>query len=277
MKNLRSFTNLLVRHVIYALTFATLTAGVRAQDTTSTTVRHHYPSYKTEVRNAKIVYVEGNNLVLRLENGKVEHLIVPDSDRFLVDGKNITAAELTPGTSLTQTITTTTTPRYVKTVRILKGKVWHVSPPNNVILTLPNNTNQTYTIPDHAKIKLNGRDATAFDLKKGMMLEATIVTDEPQTVTAHNRTFVGHAPPPATPPVVGVLLIQPLRLESVPTSASETASTSAVAPAPAIVASEEPLASLPKTGSPLPLVGLLGALAIAISLCLGVVRRSLNV
>jgi LPXTG-motif cell wall-anchored protein len=259
------------RHVLYAVAFATLTAGVWAQDTTATSVHHHYPSYNTEVRNAKVVYVEGNDLVLKLENGKVEHLIVPDSDRFLVDGKNISIADLTPGTSLTQTITTTRTPRYVKTVRILKGKVWHVSAPNNVILTLPDNTNQAYTIPSHAKITLNGKKATAFDLRKGMMLEARIVTDEPQTVVTQSKSVIGQAPAPATPPMVGVLLIQPLRLSAVP------ASTSAETQAPVTVASEESPAALPKTGSSVPLVGLLGLVAVAMSLGLGAVRKTFNV
>lgn len=270
MKNLRNLANLMFRHVIFAVTFATLTAGVWAQDTTTTSVRHHYPSYQTEVRNAKVVYVEGNDLVLKLENGKVEHLIVPDSDRFLIDGKSVTVADLKPGTSLTQSITTTTTPRYVKTVRILKGKVWYVNPPNRVILTLPDNTNQSYMIPSHAKITVAGKKATAFDLRKGMMLEATIVTDEPQTVVTQSKTVVGQAPPPATPPLVGVLLIQPLRLTAVPVSAPEAA------PTPVTVASEEPPATLPKTGSPLPLVGLLGLLAIATSLGLGAARKSFN-
>jgi hypothetical protein len=270
MKNLRTIANIAFRYALYAITFATLTAGVWAQDSTTTSVHHHYPSYKTDVRNAKVVYVEGNNLVLKLENGKVEHLIVPDSDRFLVDGKSITVADLTPGTSLTQTITTTTTPRYVKTVRVLKGKVWHVNPPNNVILTLPDNTNQAYTIPSHAKISLNGKKATAFDLRRGMMLEATIVTDEPQTVVTQSKTVVGQAPPPATPPMVGVLLIQPLRVTAVPAAASVEPT------APATVATEEAPAVLPKTGSPLPLVGLLGALAIGMSFGLGAVRKAFN-
>src|ERR1700734_3183902 len=101
MKNLRTIANIVFRHVLYAVTFATLTAGVWAQDTTATSVHHHYPSYNTEVRNAKVVYVEGNDLVLKLENGKVEHLIVPDSDVFTIDGNNVSVSELRPATLLT--------------------------------------------------------------------------------------------------------------------------------------------------------------------------------
>ena len=36
-------------------------------------------SYETQVRNAEVVYVEGNDLVLKLDTGKIEHLVVPDS------------------------------------------------------------------------------------------------------------------------------------------------------------------------------------------------------
>jgi hypothetical protein len=214
------------------------------------------------------VYVEGNDLVLKLENGKVEHLIVPDSDRFTIDGRSVRVSELKPGTTLTQTITTVTTPRYVNTVRVLKGKVWHVSKPYGVILTLPDGTNQAYTIPKHAKITVNGRPGTSFDLRKGMMLEATVITDEMQTVVSQNKATVGQAPPPATPPMVGILLIQPQRVTSVPAQASGSTA------APTLVASAESVpAVLPRTGSPLPLIGLLGALAAGFSLVLGTLRR----
>jgi hypothetical protein len=274
MKNLKNISRSLARKATYVLTFAMLAAGVWAQDTSTTTVRHHAASYNTEVRNARVVYVEGNDLVLRLEDGKVEHLVVPDSDKFTIDGKTVSVRELTPGTKLTQTITTTTTPRFVNTVRILKGKVWHVSAPHSVIVSLPDGTNHRYQVPSHAKFTVNGEKKTVFDLKKGMDFEATIITDEPQTIVAKNKTVVGQAPAPATPPVVGVLLIQPLRPAFVPAPAPAPVAASV----PVTVASvEEPAETLPKTGSPLPLIGLLGALAVAMSLGMRTVRRIFTV
>ena len=277
MNTLGNITNRFVRLAIHAATFAMLAAGMRAQDTTTTNVRHLSPSYQTEVRNAKVVYVSGNDMVLKLEDGKVEHITVPDSDRFLIDGKNLSVYELKPGTSLTQTITTTTTPHYVKTVRIIKGKIWQVlgpkqvAGPNNIIVTLPGNINQPYLVPRHATVLLDGKKAAPRDLRRGMEIEATTITDEPGTVVSQSKTMVGQAPPPATPPMVGVLLIQPARVTSVPAPTAE------VAPAPVTVASEQLPADLPKTGSPLPLIGLLGGLAIAASLGLSVVRRRFNV
>jgi|SRR5579872_6470685 len=237
---------------------AMVAAGAWAQDATTTTVKHGESSYDTQVKNAEVVYVEGNDLVLRLENGKIEHLVIPDSDKFTINGNEVTVHELQPGTRLTQTITTTTVPRYVTTIRTLKGKIWHVSKPNSVILTLPDGTNQRYTVPNHAKF--NGKAKSVFDLKKGMTLEATIITDDEHTVMEQTKSTAGVMPPPATPQEVGTLLIyRPYERLQVPvlSASAETAE-----------------ATLPETGSSLPLMGLAGAFAVAASLGVGAARRT---
>jgi len=247
-------------HTLGAVALTLVAAGAWAQDTTSTDVRHGAPTFETEVKNAQIVYVEGNDLVLKLENGKVEHLQVPSSEKFTIDGKDVTVSDLKPGTKLTQTITTTITPRYVQTVRTIKGKIWHVNAPKSVIISLPDGTNQNYNIPSHAEFTINGKSKTAFELKKGMKLEATIVTEEPGTVVERTKVAVGQAPV-ATPQLVGVLLIQQPRVpvESTTNIAAEHV--------------DLPAAMLPNTGSMVPLAGLLGALSLATSLGLGAARK----
>src|SRR5580658_8384268 len=142
MITLNKATRWLVRGVTGAFVFALVAVGTRGQDTSVTTVQHGAASFDTQVRNAEVVYVEGNDLVLKLEDGKIEHLVVPDSDKFTIDGDDVTVRELKPGTKLTQTITTATAPRFVTTVRTLKGKVWHVTAPKSVIVTLPDHSNQ---------------------------------------------------------------------------------------------------------------------------------------
>jgi LPXTG-motif cell wall-anchored protein len=240
-----------------AIVFALVAFGTAgAQDSTVTTIDHGQPSFDTQVKNAEVVYVEGNDLVLKLENGRVEHLVVPDSDKFVIDGKEISVHELVPGTKLTQTITTTTTPRYVNSVRTIEGKVWHVNAPKSVILTLPDNTNQVYNVPNHAKFVIEGRQKTVFDLRKGMKIKATIVTDDEHTVVEQSKFAFGQAPS-RTPREVGVLLFL------APTQSQVT-----------LASAEQPAEMLPETGSPLPLVGLMGALAIAMSLGLWAVRRT---
>jgi sortase A len=260
MINLKTFQPLLARNSALTAVLLVASLGAWAQDSSTTSVRHGAQSFDTNVRNAEIVYVEGNDLVLKLENGRVEHIVVPWSEKFAIDGQEITVSDLKAGTKLTQTITTTTTPRYVNTVRVLKGKVWHVNAPSSVILSLPDGTNQVYKVPSHATFTINGQKKTVFDLRKGMKLEATIITDEPQSVVELTKSNVGQAPvpTPVTPPLLGVLLIQ--RSE----------------PAPEEVASSvtaEHVDTLPTTASNVPLAGLLGLLGIGSAMGLGIMRR----
>lgn len=252
------------RSTATAVAFAMVAIGVGAQDTTSTTVRHGPARYDTTVKNAEVLYVEGNDLVLRVDNGRIEHLVVPDTDRFTIGGKELTVHELTVGTKLTQTITTTTAPRYVTTVRTLKGKVWHVNTPDSVILTLPEGTNHLYRIPDHAEFTINGEKKSAFDLRKGMIFEATIITDDTETVIERTKSVVGQAPPPASPVEVGVLLVE---------QPSPAPGLLAVADQPAPHREQQIASTLPKTGTYLPLVGLLGGVTVAMSLGLSAVRK----
>lgn len=232
---------------------------VAAQDSTVTTVQHGEPSFETQVKNAEVVYAEGNDLVLKLENGGVEHLVVPDSDKFTIDGKDVSVHELVPGTKLTQTIITSSTPRYVNSVRTIEGKVWHVNAPRSVILNLPDNSNQVFRVPSHATFTVNGEKKTVFDLRKGMKLKATIVTDEEHTIVESNKLAFGNAPKPSTPREVGVLLfLAPPQ------------------PQVALASAEQPV-ELPATGSSLPLVGLAGGLAIAMALAVRAVRQTRGV
>jgi hypothetical protein len=264
-----NFGRLIAKAFLYGAGFAAFFVGAIAQDTTKTTVTHHGSQYQTKVRNATVVYVEGNDLVLKLEDGKIEHIVVPDSEEFVINGRNVSVRALVPGTRLTQTITTTTTPRYVNTVRVLEGKVWHVNAPSSVIVSLPDGTNHRYSVPKHAKFTVNGQPKTVFDLRKGMSFKATIITDEPQTVVAENRTIVGQTPIPAAPPMGGVLLVRPVGGLVIAPKAQNTP-----APEPLTIAkSEQPATVLPKTGSMLPLAGLLGVLSIATSLALVTIRK----
>ena len=267
MKNTNRIFHLIGRATGIALVIAMATIVVSAQDETAKTVSHGPKQFDTEVKNAEVVYVEGNDLVLRVDNGKIEHLVVPDSDKFTIDGKEVTVHELVPGTKLTQTITTTTVPRYVTTVRTLKGKVWHVNAPSSVILTLPEGGNQIYRIPNHANVTINGEKKTVFDLRKGMTLEATVITDDTETLIERSKAVVGQAPPPpATPREVGLLLFAP------PSPPAAPAGTEQGDPA----LGEQLAETLPRTGSFMPLTGLCGALAVAASLGLGAVRKAVS-
>ena len=239
-----------------------------AQDTSKTQTKQGAASHKVQVERGEVVYVQGNELVVKMENGEIRHFNnVPESARATVDGKELSIHELKPGMKLQRTIVTSTTPRTVTTVRTIQGKVWQVNAPNTVILTLPEGGNKQYRIPKGQKFTIDGQEKTAFELKKGMNVSATVLTEVPETVVAEQRKVTGSAPPPpATPALQGALLIEAPTPAPVPTSA-------AAAPAPTAAAPEPPPARLPKTGSALPLVGLLGLLCSGISVGMRMLRR----
>jgi hypothetical protein len=260
MNILKLITQASLVGAVAALIFTMAPTAASAQDTSSSTFRHGTPTIETAVRNAQVVYVEGNDLVLKLESGKLEHLNVPDSDRFTIDGKDVSVKDLKPGTRLTQTITTTTTPRYVNTVRTIEGKVWHVNAPNTIIVSLPDGTNHYFNVPRDAKFVVDGRAKSVFELRKGMKFNATIVTDETHSIVAQSKAVVGEAPTPPAPQLLGVLLFQRPNPALTPTP---TAS----------VTAEHAWFRLPQTASPLPLIGLIGLLALAASMGLKLTRR----
>ena len=120
-------------------------------------------------------------------------------------------------------------------------------------------SNQKFTIPKGQKFNIDGQMVDAWGLKKGMKVSATKVVEEPIVDVSQSRTVTGQMPPPPPPPPdVPILVVY------VP----------APAPAPAAVADAAPAPELPKTGSELPLIGLLGFLALASSAGLRMARKS---
>jgi hypothetical protein len=210
------------------------------------------------VERGEVVLVDGNDLVVKMEDGSLRHIPnVPESARATVDGKEMGIHDLKPGMKLEHTVTTTTTPRTITTVQSVTGKVWHVSPPNSVILTLDDGTNQSFTIPNGQKFNIDGKTVDAFGLKKGMKISATKVVEVPETVISHEKKLTGTMPPPPPPPDLPILVV--FVPHAVPTAA----------PAQAELAA----AQLPKTGTTLPLIGLLGLAFTGVSLGMRSLRK----
>jgi LPXTG-motif cell wall-anchored protein len=249
--NLNSRQMSVFRAALYALACVAISACVWAQDITTSTTQKGPSTYETAVKSGTVVYVSGNELLVKLSDGEVEHFVVPDSQTFTVDGKQMTIRDLKPGTHLTQTITTKTTPKLITTMRTIDGKVWHVNPPSYVILTLPDGTNKEYKVPNGQVFIVNGKQDTVFQLKKGMAVSATVVKEEPVTEVSQHKAVTGVTPKPQAqvPDTVDVLLVETPQQPPQPTETTQTTQTAAAESAPK---------ELPKTGSEWPLVGLLG-------------------
>jgi hypothetical protein len=239
---------------VTVLSCALVLGKALAQDTSTSSTQTSQSTVTTEVKSGTIVYVSGNDVVVKLDDGTVKHVVVPDTTTITVDGKDLTVHDLQPGMKVTRTITTTTTPKTVQTIRTVKGKVWYVNPPHNLILSFPDGTNKQYNVPDGAKFDIDGQKQSIFHVRKGMVISATLIKDVPENDVASTRSVSGEMPPPPpeTPAPMGVLLIE--------------------APAPQPATNEVAENTLPKTGSLVPLVGLLGLLSLAASLGLRCLR-----
>jgi hypothetical protein len=220
----------------------------------------------TQQLSGTIVAVEGSNLVVRMSTGGLRTFNVPESRKFIVDGKELSVHELQPGTRLTATVTTTATSVTERTTTVGSGKVWYVSG-NTVMLTLPNNENRMYKVKDSYRFNVNGQPATVHDLKKGMTVHAEKIVEEPKTEIASDTVVTGHAPPP--PPEA-----KPTVAEAPAPAKEEAAPAPAPAPAQTQVAESKPPETLPKTASQVPLFGLLGLVLISAAFCLRKVRIS---
>jgi hypothetical protein len=230
-----------------------------AQVQTETSTSAGTPSHQVSVERGEVVLVNGNDLVVKMEDGTIRHFPnVPDSARVTVGGQELSVHDLKPGMKLERTITTTTTPQTITTVQTVTGTVWYVNPPSSVILTLENGENQSFKIPNGQKFNIDGQMVDAFGLKKGMRVSATKILEVPATVVSKQQKVTGTMPPSPPPADMPILVAQ-----SKPALPVHTESAAAAPPA-----------KLPKTASEWPFLGLLGLFAISISFAMRLIRRA---
>jgi RNase P/RNase MRP subunit p29 len=245
-----------------ALCFA-LSLPAAAQVQTQKSETHGPATKEVKVERGEIVYVSGNSVVVRMEDGTLRHFDnVPDSTTVTVDGKQLNVHQLQVGMKVEKQTITTTTPKTITTVKTVTGTVWHITPPLSVILRLENGENQEFKIPQGQKFNVDGQMVDAFGLKKGMKVDAQKVVEEPEIVVAQEVKRTGTAPPAPPAPKADVPMLIVL---SPPTPApAAPVATAAAEPAPK---------KLPKTASNVPLVGLLGVLLCAVSLTGMAIRK----
>ena len=215
------------RLVLAAVAVVFAGAGVTSAQTT------------TETKTFEVIAVQGNDLVVKLPEGTKE-LTVPEDFRFTVDGQQLSVHDLKPGMKGTATVTTKTTLHPVTVTEVKNGTVRQVSGPTIIVQTAEGYKMFTEGDVDKRGVKImrNGEPAQLSDFRAGDKLSATIITEMPPRVVTEKEVSATTA-----------------RAESAPAKAH----TPAAAAAPAAAA--EPADSgkhLPKTASPLPLVGLVG-------------------
>ena len=199
-----------------------------------------------EIKQGTVLHVDGNHLYVRMADGTVRDADVPSDFLFEVDGQKLPVTALKPGTKLTQTIATTTTPEIIETVEVREAEVVQRKGQTVIFRNEDGKLNMVSGIPEGFVVFRNGKQVPIEALAGGDRVTAYLIHKEERIVTEEEMRVAGFTPPAPAKPV--------------PVAAPRPA-----APAPAPM--------LPKTGSQLPLVGFAGLLALALGLGIAVVRR----
>lgn len=175
-----------------ALLFAGFTIGTFAQErTVEEKTTGPATTQFLETRDSTVVYIEGDHLVVRLKDGRLEALRIPAQERFDVDGQELTLQELKPGMILTEEVFATSRPVTVRTVDIVNGTVWHASPGHLIVRSREGKT-VDYRIVKWATIKINGKEENITSLRHGEPISATIITEEPFVYESRDVRKHGH-------------------------------------------------------------------------------------
>lgn len=197
-----------------------------------------------EIRQGTVLNHYDNHLVVKMADGEVRDVVIPEGFMFQVDGKDVPLSALKPGTQLTASVATTVTPKEVQVTEVRNVTVVRRSGQTIVIRNEEGKLVKYSRVPDNIKLMADGKEILYNQVYAGMELSAYIVHTGVTEVTEQDIAVAGSAPAAKAAPV---------------------AAAPAPAPAPAPV--------LPKTGSSLPLAGLGGIALLILAVGIGIIRR----
>jgi hypothetical protein len=250
-----------IHRTLFAVGVFACLSGIASAQTTTT----------TETKKFEVISVDGNTLVVRLPEGTREITVAPDF-RFTVDGQQLSVQQLKPGMAGTATITTTTKSTPVTVTEVKNGTVAHVAGPTIIVRTDEGYRSFTQGEIDKRGVKImrSGKPALVSDFRPGDRLSAVIITSMPprvvteQEVNASLAASGGGAAASRAPAASGT------------SGAAAGAPGAAGGAAPAAGGAASGGRTLPKTASPLPLLGLLGGLSLLAGGGLTIRRRYLT-
>lgn len=221
-----------------------------------------------DLKSGEVIAVKGNQLIVKGAEG-VKEFVVPDDFRFDLDGRQLSVHELQPGMKLTALITTTTTPVDLRATELRDAEVIFTNGASIVVKNAEDGKYRRFTNAQLEEMDLvvykDGKVVSPSSLRKGDRISAVVVTKLPPGELTEREVMV---------------LVQ--NAASIPPGAAParrvTTQNPAIVPPPAPppeppTPPPPPPAALPKTASPLPVVGLFGAMALAAAAGLTLRRR----
>jgi hypothetical protein len=234
----------------------------------------------TETKKFTVIAVQGNQLDVRLPEGTRE-LTVPDDFRFNVNGQQMSVHELKPGMSGTAVISTTTTVKPVTVTEVKDGVVTKVMGSTIIVQTANGFQMLTQGEADTRGVKVvrDGQPVDFSQLHAGDRLTATIVSSRPPQIMTEKQVNATLDTPAKAAASAGKAVANAASATAAgaekagkATAAGATRAAKATGAALSGSGSSTGGASkaggrkLPKTASPLPLVGLVGLTALSIGL-----------
>jgi hypothetical protein len=201
----RSLAPSLTTLLLAAIPFGSLSLAV-AQQTTTTSTQPKGITKSIDIETAHVIYVSGDNVVLRNSDSSLQLLAMAPGTTISVDGKPVATRDLKLGTEISHVHINSVQQSAVTEVTQIDGTVLRVLAPNSVILRLGDGTVNRYTIPSHATFHADdGSEIPVSALRRGMRVSATVVRTSTMDTHSRQTTVSGNAV--VTPPQSGTLLI----------------------------------------------------------------------
>jgi len=147
----------------------------------------------TQLRG-EVVAVGPNWLVARMvPGGDYRYFDVRPGAVATIEGVKKSLSQLKLGTMLTAAVTAKETQLVNRTTTITKGRLlW--STPKTIFVSLENGENRQYAVPPGFKFTVEGKQLGVEELRAGMILTGTNVTEEPVTVITEETVVYGTEP-----------------------------------------------------------------------------------
>lgn len=278
------------------------TSGTTSGTTGSTTTPRSSTTTGTtyDLRDAEIIAVQGNEIVVKSSDGYRQYTVAPDY-KFTVNGQPMAMAQLKPGMKMTAQIQTTKPMVTLTTTEMRNAEVVSA---DGMSVVVKDQTGQQRTFSDREfkgmdiVLMKDGRVVNPTDLKQGDRVTAVMLAEGPASAsgsaftpsestpgTTGSTARTGSTGTTGTPGTTGSTAT-PDRYGSTGSTGTTDRAGATASPSPSREESRDVASSqrygedtstdernLPKTASPWPLVGLAGLLLVSIGGAVTLVRR----
>ncbi|MCL2659406.1 MAG: hypothetical protein FWD64_02640 [Acidobacteriaceae bacterium] len=191
------FLPLLTAGILLSLTVLSF-----AQATSTTTKTPRTTTGALTIDTAQVVYTSGDDAVLKMPDGSLQLFELQPGTSLTIDGRPATAADLSPGMTLSHLQLHSRTQSDVTTVKQIDGIVMGKS--GRILnLRLDDGTSKFFSVPHDATFEVDGRRTTFDNVTRGMRVSVTAVTTGGHTLSASRGAMVAR-----TPPQSGTLVVE---------------------------------------------------------------------